>query len=299
VSAAALLLAWAAGLFSFGALAVAIYAARKPAEGRELWRVYASTVVIAAAFVVPAAIHPWVFSAVVAVAAWRCAFELATTYRLRVGASGHAALLAAAAASVWWGAGGEPARSTALVLATGAVLVLTAPLYVRAFALPPTGVRAWIVCAAFPLLAAAHLSHLAHVREGFMWLFVLYATVEIQDSMAYLFGRAFGRRRVLPRLSPNKTVEGAVGGACGGLGVGAAMALGLLHLAPGAAFAVAALLVTAGFCGDLFTSALKRAAGVKDFPGLHRLHGGLLDIYDSTLFAAAPLSIAVLAITPI
>ena len=296
MSAGGLVLAWVAGLFSFGAAAIALYAARKPAEGRELWRVFASTVVIAAAFLVPAGIHPWLFSSVVAAAAWRCAFELASTYRVRVGAAGHAALAAAAAAAVWWGAQG----GTALLAVTAAVVTLTVPLYAGAFARPPGGLRAWIVAAAFPLLAAAHLSHLAHAPDGFVWLCVLYATVETQDSMAFLCGRVFGRRRVLPRLSPNKTLEGAIAGACCGVSVGAGMAWGLLHLAPAAAVGVAALAMTAGFCGDLFTSALKRAAQVKDFPRLHRLHGGLLDIYDSTLFAAVPLSIiTVFAVPPI
>jgi len=77
------------------------------------------------------------------------------------------------------------------------------------------------------------------------------------------------------------------------------MAWGLLDLAAGTAFAAAALIVAAGLCGDLFTSVLKRAAHVKDFPPihrLHRLHGGLLDIYDSTLFAAVPLSFALPAL---
>jgi phosphatidate cytidylyltransferase len=296
VSAGALVLAWVAGLFSFGAAAIAVYAARKPDEGRELWRVFASTVVIAAAFLVPAGIHPWLFSFVVAAAAWRCAFELAATYGIRVGAASHAALAAAAATAVAWGAQG----GTALLAVTAAVVTLTAPLYVRAFARPPTGWRAGIVAVAFPLLAAAHLSHLAHARDGFVWLCVLYATVETQDSMAFLCGRVFGRRRVLPRLSPGKTLEGAIAGACCGVSVGGAMAWGLLHLAPAAAVGVAALAMTAGFCGDLFTSALKRAAQVKDFPRLHRLHGGLLDIYDSTLFAAVPLSIiTAFAVPPI
>jgi phosphatidate cytidylyltransferase len=300
VSARALVLAWVAGLFSFGAAAIAVYAAGKPDEGRELWRVFASTVVIAAAFLVPAAIHPWLFSAVVAAAAWRCAFELAATYGIRVGAAGHAALAAAAAGAVWWGAPGDAPSSTALLVATAALLALTAPLYIAAFARPPTNFRARIVAAAFPLLAAAHLSHLAHAGDGFVWLCVLYATVETQDSMAFLCGRVFGRRRVLPRLSPNKTLEGAIAGACCGVSVGGAMAWGLLHLAPAAAVGVAALVMTAGFCGDLFTSALKRAAQVKDFPRLHRLHGGVLDIYDSTLFAAVPLSIiTAFAVPPI
>jgi phosphatidate cytidylyltransferase len=65
-----------------------------------------------------------------------------------------------------------------------------------------------------------------------------------------------------------------------------------LKLSLPAALVLALVVVAAGFCGDLYTSALKRGAGVKDFPPIHRLHGGLLDIYDSTLFAGIVLSLA-------
>lgn len=296
MSAGALLLAWAAGLFTFGAIVIAVYGARNPANARELWRVYASTIGIAAAFLVPAAIHPALFAVLVAAVAWRCAVELAATYGARVSAARHCALAAGAAAFAWWGATDSAGGTSALFIASGAIILLGAPLYAHAFNTPPAGARIGLLSAAFPMLAAAHLSHLAHLRDGFVWVCVLYVTVETQDSMAYLFGRVLGRHRILPRLSPNKTVEGAVAGACCGLGVGAAMAWGLLHLAPDTAFAVAALLVIAGFSGDLFTSALKRAARVKDFPRVHRLHGGVLDIYDSTLFAAIALSWAVWAL---
>jgi phosphatidate cytidylyltransferase len=288
VSPGALLLAWAAGLFAFGALVIALYGARNPRQARELWRVFASTMLIAAAFLVPAAVHPLLFSTVIAAAAWRCAVELATTYGIRIDAARNCVLATGAAAAAWWGAGGD----TAFFATSAAIVILTAPLYAQAFIRPPAGPRAWLVCAAFPALAAAHLSHLAHVEDGFLWVCVLYATVETQDSMAYLFGRIAGRRRLLPHLSPGKTLEGAVAGACCGLAAGTAMACGLLHLAAGTAIALAALLTAAGFCGDLFTSALKRAAQVKDFPRIHRLHGGVLDIYDSTLFAAISLSFA-------
>lgn len=292
MTAGALLLAWAAGLFAFGALVIAAFGARNPAQSRELWRVYASTAGIAAAFLVPAAVHPVLFSAVAAAAAWRCAFELATTYGARVDAARHCALAAGAAGAAAWGAGGGAVFLTAGAL----ILVLSAPLYAQAVARPPAGARAWIACAVFPALAAAHLSHLAHARDGFVWLAVLYATVETHDSMAYLFGRLFGRRRILPRLSPGKTLEGALAGVCCGMVVGGLMAWGLLDLPVATALSVAGLVVAAGFSGDLFTSALKRAARAKDFPPVHGLHGGLLDIYDSTLFAAVPLSFALPAL---
>jgi phosphatidate cytidylyltransferase len=112
--------------------------------------------------------------------------------------------------------------------------------------------------------------------------------VVASDSGAYFVGRSLGRVKLLPRVSPNKTVEGAIGGlsAC----VAAAVALRPL-LAPqwscGAAVTMAAVVGVLAQFGDLAGSAFKRVAGAKDsgwiFPG----HGGLLDRTCSLVFAAA------------
>jgi phosphatidate cytidylyltransferase len=151
----------------------------------------------------------------------------------------------------------------------------------------------WPAALLFPLLAAASLTQLIYRADGFLWVFLLYATVETQDSMAFLFGRLFGKRPVLPRLSPHKTSEGVLAGIL----FGGAMAVTLSHALLGMdirqSLGVAALLVLAGLFGDLFTSRLKRVAGVKDFSPVSVLHGGLLDIYDSTLFAAVVLALII------
>jgi phosphatidate cytidylyltransferase len=153
----------------------------------------------------------------------------------------------------------------------------------------------WPATLIFPLLAAVSLAQLIYRQDGFLWVFLLYATVETQDSMAFLFGRLFGKRPVLPRLSPRKTSEGVLAGVLFGGAMAAGLAQGLLDRSPSQALGLAALLVFAGLTGDLFTSRLKRVAGVKDFPAISSLHGGVLDIYDSTLFAAIPLALLSLA----
>jgi phosphatidate cytidylyltransferase len=173
---------------------------------------------------------------------------------------------------------------------SGLALALAIPVYGAALVRPVQGSRRWWAATLFPGLAAAHLSHLVCHGAGAAWVIVLYGTVEAQDSAAYLFGRLFGRHPVFPRLSPRKTWEGLLAG----LTVGALFGGLLCHLLVGASWTesawVAVTLVVAGLVGDLFTSRLKRVAGVKDFPPIYLLHGGLLDIYDSTLFAALPLS---------
>lgn len=106
------------------------------------------------------------------------------------------------------------------------------------------------------------------------------------DSMAYFVGRAIGKRRLLPRLSPGKTLEGFVAG----LLAPAILLVGLgPWLLPGhspAFLAVAGLvLAVAAIAGDLFESLLKRSAGVKDSSQLLPGHGGALDRIDSLLAA--------------
>jgi phosphatidate cytidylyltransferase len=112
--------------------------------------------------------------------------------------------------------------------------------------------------------------------------------VVASDSGAYFAGRSLGRVKLLPRVSPNKTVEGAIGGlsAC----IIAAVALRPL-LAPqwsiGAAVTMAAAVGVLAQFGDLAGSAFKRVAGVKDSGWLFPGHGGLLDRTCSLVFAVA------------
>lgn len=107
----------------------------------------------------------------------------------------------------------------------------------------------------------------------------------VYDSFAYLFGVSMGKHRLYERISPKKSWEGAIGGTLAALGV--SFAIG--HFIPQIAWfhwlAIAFLVVVFSTLGDLTESMLKRQFGVKDsgtiFPG----HGGILDRFDSLLFA--------------
>jgi len=105
------------------------------------------------------------------------------------------------------------------------------------------------------------------------------------DTAAYLAGVAFGRRKLLPRVSPNKTVEGALGGLIGAALVGwvcaRTFAVFITPLA-GALLGLAAGILAQ--LGDLVESLLKRDAGTKDTAKLLPGHGGVLDRFDSLLF---------------
>lgn len=104
------------------------------------------------------------------------------------------------------------------------------------------------------------------------------------DTAAYLGGRAFGTRRLAPRVSPNKTVEGLLIGIL--TAVLATWCAGLYQdwLGHGQALLLGLAVGLAGPLGDLFESKVKRDAGTKDAGGLFGAHGGALDRLDATLF---------------
>ena len=126
-----------------------------------------------------------------------------------------------------------------------------------------------------------------HQQAGREGVLAIVATVAASDTFQFYSGRAFGRRPLAPTISPKKTIEGAVGGLVLAPLALVAMAYWWLPRLPPLAVWVAGLgIVVAGIAGDLFESALKRAAGVKDSSALIPGHGGVLDRIDALLFAA-------------
>jgi phosphatidate cytidylyltransferase len=113
------------------------------------------------------------------------------------------------------------------------------------------------------------------------------------DSFAYYTGKNFGRRKLAPRVSPNKTWEGTIGGLVGGTLVGAAAATWwvLPELGPVRGALAGALATSAGQLGDLVESMWKRGAGVKDSGTFLPGHGGFYDRIDSLLYAGPVLAV--------
>jgi len=116
------------------------------------------------------------------------------------------------------------------------------------------------------------------------------------DTFAYLVGRAIGRHKLCPELSPAKTIEGAVAGILAPAVFGWWWGTSFLGLAPVAALAVGAILGLAGIVGDLAESVFKRWGGVKDSSRLLPGHGGVLDRMDSAFLAAPLLQFALAAL---
>ncbi|MDY3946615.1 MAG: phosphatidate cytidylyltransferase [Ezakiella sp.] len=116
---------------------------------------------------------------------------------------------------------------------------------------------------------------------------VIIALTTGADVGAYLIGSFFGKHKLMPNISPKKTVEGAVAGVLGGVIMGV-LALALIEFETN--FRVIMVLFIAAIfseIGDLFASSIKRAVGIKDFSNLLPGHGGLADRFDSILFTAA------------
>lgn len=154
-----------------------------------------------------------------------------------------------------------------------------------------------VAASAATLMGAVYLGGLGGTMAGLALLqpqyagpwrvVLLLAIIMVADSAAYFGGRAFGRHKLAPSISPGKTQEGAVAGLLGGvLGALAVRAIGMPTLPVLDAVALGALVTVAGTAGDLAESLLKRWAGVKDSGGLFPGHGGMLDRLDSLLFGA-------------
>ena len=133
---------------------------------------------------------------------------------------------------------------------------------------------------------------LAWIRDqehGSWMIFALLLLVWIADTGAYFVGRRFGRRKLAPKISPGKTVEGLVGGLLLSALVltAAAHASGWVTISPFLAFALLLLIGLTSVGGDLFISLQKRTVRLADTGRLLPGHGGVYDRFDSLAASAA------------
>ncbi len=139
-------------------------------------------------------------------------------------------------------------------------------------------------------------SHLVMLRElpaavgvaddvGARLVFFTALVTWLGDTAAYVIGIATGRHPLLPRVSPKKTVEGAIGGLLGSAGAGLLCSLTFLDfVTPAGGILLGLVGGLIGQLGDLVESLMKRDVGIKDTAGLLPGHGGILDRFDSLLF---------------
>jgi phosphatidate cytidylyltransferase len=157
-----------------------------------------------------------------------------------------------------------------------------------------------IATAVFGALYVAWLaSHLVALRElpvhvgrpyalGALLVGFVFVTTWMADTGAYIVGSLWGRHKLAPRISPGKSVEGALGGIAFAIAAGFIVARTLMTgtLTPAAGAVLGGLAAVVGLAGDLAESLLKRDAHVKDASGAIPGHGGMLDRFDSVLFSA-------------
>jgi len=139
-------------------------------------------------------------------------------------------------------------------------------------------------------MGLGHLGYIANDDDYRPILILILVAVEANDIFAYLSGKAFGRRKLTPHTSPNKTIGGSVGAV--GLTTLLVFVLGRFVFAgtpvayPIHLLAMGVLISTLGQLGDLVLSSVKRDLGIKDMGTSLPGHGGLLDRFDSLLLVA-------------
>jgi phosphatidate cytidylyltransferase len=195
-------------------------------------------------------------------------------------------LLAVMGASIWMrGVGGKPLESVASTLLG---VVYTAGMLGFGYA-----IRYHDTVTGYDVVGASRIALGAlavNVPPGGVLLVFPLVVTWASDIGAFFVGRAVGGRKLLPSVSPGKTVSGAVGGLVASMLVSWAFARWVLvpaaHLGftPWGALLFGGLLSVAGQVGDLFESLIKREAGIKDSSRIIPGHGGILDRFDSLIF---------------
>jgi phosphatidate cytidylyltransferase len=176
----------------------------------------------------------------------------------------------------------------ALLTSLLAALFYALWLYERRVAVNAPG--AWLAVMGGIMLTGWLGSHFFRVRGlpnmAAQWTALAMLGTWIADSAAYIVGKSMGSRKLAPRLSPNKTIEGYVGGIL--VGTLATVLIGLLlKLPPLQTFVLGLLVTVISPAGDLGISLLKRTVGVKDSGNILPGHGGALDRTDSLVWSVA------------
>ena len=133
--------------------------------------------------------------------------------------------------------------------------------------------------------------------DGRLLVFTILLTVFADDTAAFFVGRAIGRHRLAPAISPGKSVEGFIGGTIAGVAVSFFALYEQDVVTTGESLLLGLVIALAATLGDLFESAVKRDLGVKDSGSMLGGHGGVLDRVDSLLWAGPAAYVALLALT--
>lgn len=155
-----------------------------------------------------------------------------------------------------------------------------------------TAVAAVLFSGYYIIFSFCGIIYLRDLQNGYIYL-LIFISAWVTDIFAYLSGVLFGKHKLLPEISPKKTVEGSIGGA-----VFSAAAFSVTAMLIGLSYIGLPLIITCGILvsciaqvGDLSMSAVKRQFGIKDFGNLFPGHGGVLDRFDSILAVSSVMTI--------
>ncbi len=235
----------------------------------------------------------WVFAAAMALVMGLAALEFARLFR-REGRRPSVALLVVGSAGLVLARQAWEFEQTAVLLAGSALLAMTWHLvdYERGAAHSGTDFGLTLGGITYLGVVGAYLVSLRNLEAGLWWLLISLPVVWIGDSAAYFLGRAYGRHKMAPRLSPKKSWEGYAAGVVAAGIAGAALAAAFsrwagtdIPITPVDGLILGLTLGVITPLGDLGISMMKREFQVKDTGTLLPGHGGVLDRIDSWLWA--------------
>lgn len=175
------------------------------------------------------------------------------------------------------------------------ILVLVALMMVYVFAFPKYTANQLMTTYFSMIYAPIMLSFVFLTRQltyGAYLVWMIFISSWISDTCAYLVGVLFGKHKLVPHLSPKKTIEGAIGGIAGSALVGGLFGFFLLDKTMNVSqfgpilFVIGAIGSVVSQVGDLAASAIKRNHDIKDYGNLIPGHGGIMDRFDSVIFTA-------------
>jgi len=258
-----------------------------PSLRTDLWTRYKSWVVLAPLMVAPLLIHRLTAIVGVGVLSLLCYREFSRA----TGLFRERAISAVVVLGILLVTFAEADHWYAFFVALSS-LTISALVIVALFADQPKGYIQRVALGIFSFslfgVCLGHFGYFANDKRGSAFLLSILLCVEMNDIFAYCSGKLFGRRKLAPQTSPNKTIGGAIGAAI----LTTALFATLIHfIAPGTAvdrpqhlIALGLLLSVTGQWGDLVMSSIKRDLGVKDLGVTIPGHGGLLDRFDSLIF---------------
>lgn len=234
---------------------------------------------------------PWLFFLGVLLVGWLCLWEYLELMG-RLGSSAQRWPLYAVALGTWLVAALRPEQLLGVVVAGALVLFTFAVLRRGAVEEIPWAGAAGVFGLVYVGVPLALALELRQGRQGALLLLYLLLLIWVGDTAAYFVGRALGRHKLAPRISPGKTIEGTLGSLVFSVGVGywlfqlwfSGLGTNPLH-----SWVLPLVVNVSMQVGDLAESGLKRGAGTKDSSTLLPGHGGMLDRVDGLLFAAPAL----------